>query len=162
MKPIDTFSLATAAILLVGAASCKSTSSSAAPVPVIPVPGAYEITYRGDFHAPMGVQLWSFREEAKKDPGAMLRMTRHMGITHVETAGLYGMTATQFADALRNAGLTATSMHVSYEDLTKNPETVIANAKALGARYVGLAWSPHDAAFKKPDARRPTAASHPI
>ncbi len=157
MKPIDTFSLATAAILLVGAASCKSTSSSAAPVPVIPVPGAYEITYRGDFHAPMGVQLWSFREEAKKDPGAMLRMTRHMGITHVETAGLYGMTATQFADALRNAGLTATSMHVSYEDLTKNPETVIANAKALGARYVGLAWYPHDGAFKESDARRAIA-----
>src|SRR5258707_15585576 len=108
----------------------------------------------------MGVQVWSLREEAKKDPGAMVRMTSHMGITHVETAGLYGMTATQFADALRNAGLTATSMHVSYEDLTKNPETVIANAKALGARYVGLAWYPHDGAFKESDARRAIADSN--
>src|SRR5260221_12138597 len=99
MKPIDTFSLATAAILLVGAASCKSTSSSAAPVPVIPVPGAYEITYRGDFHAPTGLQLWSFPADPNTDPAAILRMTPHMGITHAATARLYGLTATQFPDA---------------------------------------------------------------
>src|SRR5688500_2709740 len=112
---------------------------------------------RGDFRAPLGVQLWSFREQAKADPAAMLSMVRRMGFTHVETAGLYDMTAQQFAEAIKNAGLTVTSMHVSYEDLRDRPETVIANAKTLGARYVGTAWYPHQGAFTEADARRAIA-----
>jgi sugar phosphate isomerase/epimerase len=110
-----------------------------------------------DFRAPLGVQLWSFREQAKADPAAMLRMARGMGFTHVETAGLYGMTATQLAGALANAGLRATSMHVGYDDLKNHPDVVIADARALGARYVGLAWYPHQGAFTEADARRAIA-----
>jgi sugar phosphate isomerase/epimerase len=118
---------------------------------------AHEVRYRGDFRAPLGVQLWSFREQAKPDPVAMLQMTRRMGFTHVETAGLYGMPAARLADALRQAGLQATSMHVGYDELKKDPQTVIANAKALGARYVGLAWYPHEGGFTEADARRAVA-----
>ena len=107
---------------------------------------------------PVGVQLWSFREAAKPDPVAMLTMTRGMGITHVETAGLYGMTPDAFAAALRDAGLRATSMHVSHDEFKKNPQTVIAQAKALGARYVGIAWYPHTAgAFTEATARQAIA-----
>jgi sugar phosphate isomerase/epimerase len=106
---------------------------------------------------PIGIQLWSFREQAKTGPVAMLKMTRSMGITHVETAGLYGMPAPMFADALKSAGLRAASMHVSYEDLKKNPDSVIATAKVLGAKYVGLAWYPHSGAFTEADARRAIA-----
>jgi sugar phosphate isomerase/epimerase len=111
----------------------------------------------GDFRAPMGVQLWSFREQAKAGTAPMLRMVRGMGFTHVETAGLYGMTAAQLADTLRAAGLRATSMHVGYEDLRDRPDAVIADAKALGATYVGLAWYPHQGAFTEADARRAIA-----
>jgi sugar phosphate isomerase/epimerase len=105
----------------------------------------------------LGVQLWSFREAAKSGVGSMLTMTRRMGFTHIETAGLYGLTAAQFADSLKAAGLRATSMHVGYDDLKKNPQAVIANANALGAKYVGLAWYPHQAAFTEADARRAIA-----
>jgi sugar phosphate isomerase/epimerase len=80
-----------------------------------------------------------------------------MGLTHVETAGLYGMSAPQFAAALSNAGLRATSMHVGYDDLKKDPATVIANAKALGVKYVGIAWYPHQGAFTETDARKAIA-----
>ena len=111
----------------------------------------------GDFRAPFGVQLWSFREQAKPDPAAMFRMARRMGITHVETAGLYDMPAAGFAMALKAAGLRATSMHASYDAFKKTPDVVIANAKALGARYVGLAWYPHDGAFTEADARKAIA-----
>ncbi len=148
-------SLATFALLL-AATACSTggtSSASSAPAP----DGARQITYRGDFRAPMGVQLWSFRDAAKADPAAMMRMTRRMGITHVETAGLYGMTAERFAEELTTAGLRATSMHVGYDDLKKSPDVVIANAKALGARYVGLAWYPHSGAFTEADARRAIA-----
>lgn len=105
---------------------------------------AYQIQYRGDFDAPLGVQLYSFREQAATDPIAMLDMVRRMGFTHVETAGLYDMNAEQFAKAIEEAGLRVTSMHVSYDDLKNDPQTVIANAKALGAEYVGIAWYPHE------------------
>lgn len=139
-------------------AACSSAKTSTGAVASLPAPdGARQITYRGDFHAPIGVQLWSFRDAAKTDPAAMMAMTRRMGITHVETAGLYGMSAEQFAAALKGAGLRATSMHVGYDELKKTPDVVIANAKALGARYVGLAWYPHTGAFTEADARKAIA-----
>ena len=119
--------------------------------------GARQITYRGDFHGEMGVQLWSFREQAKPDPVAMLKLVRSMGITHVETAGLYGMPVQQLADAFRTAGVRATSMHAGYDDFKNTPEAVIANAKALGAQYVGIAWYPHTGAFTEADARKAIA-----
>jgi sugar phosphate isomerase/epimerase len=118
----------------------------------------HEIRYQGDFHAPLGVQLWTFRELAKTDPVAMMRTVRRMGFTHVETAGMYDMSAEQFAKALSDAGLRATSMHVGYEDLKNHPDKVIADAKALGAKWVGLAWYPHgNAGFTEADARHAIA-----
>ena len=117
---------------------------------------AHDISYQGDFKGPLGVQLWSFRDLAKTDPVAMMRTVRRMGFTDVETAGLYGMTPVQFADALQKAGLHARSMHVDYNDLKDHPDSVIATAKALGAKWVGLAWYPHDdkKGFTEADARK--------
>lgn len=112
----------------------------------------------GDFKSPLGVQLWSFREEAQKDPIATFALTREMGFTHVETAGLYDMTAVEFGEAITDAGLTVTSMHVSHDDLMNDVETVIANAKALGVKYVGIAWYPHEAGnFTEETARQAIA-----
>jgi sugar phosphate isomerase/epimerase len=141
--------------LLVSAVACGRSVSSGSPLAsATPTDNVRRIRGQG---APIGVQLWSFREQAKTDPVAMMNMTRKMGITHVETAGLYGMTPEKFADALKGAGLRATSMHVGYDDLMKNPQTVIANAKALGVTYVGLAWYPHTGAFTEASARKAAA-----
>ncbi len=126
-----------AVLIALGVAACGSTEQAGPS-------GAPNLRVTGDFKEPMGVQLWSFRQRASEvGPGEMLRMARNMGITHVETAGLYNMTAAQLADTLKKVGLRATSMHVGYDDLKNNPQTIIANAKALGAKYVGLAWYPH-------------------
>ena len=118
---------------------------------------AHDVRFEGDFHAPIGIQLYTFREQAKTDPASMLRLVRRMGITHVETAGMYGLSADRFSAALRSADLRATSMHVSYDALTQHPDSVIAHARALGATYVGLAWYPHTGAFAEADARRAIA-----
>jgi len=129
------------------AATAAQAGSSSAP-----------LRFTGDFKGPLGVQLWSFREQAKGDPAAMLRMVRDMGFTHVETAGLYGLPATRVAELLRETNLRATSMHVGYDELKNDPQTVIANAKALGATYVGIAWYPHaQSGFTEADARRAIA-----
>ena len=111
----------------------------------------------GDFDGPLGVQLWSFRERAQTDPLAMLDMVHDMGFTHVETAGLYDMPADSFALAIQNAGLRVTSMHVSYDAMMNDVETVIANAQAIGAAYVGIAWYPHEGDFTESTARQAIA-----
>ena len=110
----------------------------------------------GGVGAPIGLQLWSLRAMARTDPKAMLKYTRDAGITHVETAGLYG-TAEQTAAMLNEAGVRATSMHVGLDAFKQNPQKVIADAKALGVRYVGTAWYPHQAPFKEADARKAIA-----
>src|SRR5215211_4362665 len=154
MKRFSSHFLLAATTVLVAAACHRATSSAVA----TGATGAPRSDATGDFRAPLGVQLWSFREQAKADgPAAMLRLTRGMGLTHVETAGLYDLTAEQLARELSSAGLRATSMHVSYEDLKNNPQKVIADAKAVGARYVGLAWYPHTGDFTEADARKAIA-----
>jgi sugar phosphate isomerase/epimerase len=150
MRRSNPFVLLGAVALLV--AGCRRPAS----VSTTPTGGAQSVARATD-PVPLGVQLWSFREQAKGDPAAMFAMVRGMGFTHVETAGLYGMSAQQVADALRAANLRTTSMHVGYDELKKDPQAVIANAKALGATYVGIAWYPHQGAFTEADARRAVA-----
>ena len=144
-----------------GSASDSATATTTTAATGAPASGAaaHEIDYQGSFKGPLGVQLWSFRDLAKTDPVAMLSTVHRMGFVDVETAGLYGMSAPQFADALQKAGLHARSMHVGYDDLAKHPDSVIANAKALGAKWVGLAWYPHDdkKGFTEADARHAVA-----
>jgi len=110
----------------------------------------------GTVGAPIGLQLWSLRSMSK-DPAAMFKLARAMGVTHVETAGLYGATPEQFAAALRAADLRATSMHVGLDEFKNNPQSVITAAKALGVKYVGTAWYPHQGAFTEADARKAIA-----
>jgi len=144
-----------AVILAAFALGCRPARTEA---PVTAAGAPRSLQFAGDFKGPLGVQLWSFREQAKADPAAMLRMVRDMGFTHVETAGLYGLPVARVAELVRDAGLRTTSMHVGYDELKKDMPTVIANAKALGATYVGLAWYPHDrSGFTESDARKAIA-----
>lgn len=140
MKSSTAMKLPLACALLLAAAGCGGTPAPAADSTA---GAASSATAAGDFRAPLGVQLWSFRTLSKDVP-AMLSTISGMGFTHVETAGLYGKSRTEFAEALRTAGLKATSMHVGYDDLKNTPDSVIADAKALGVQYVGIAWYPHD------------------
>jgi sugar phosphate isomerase/epimerase len=92
------------------------------------------------FQDSLAVQLWSFREDFKKDVPGTLKRVRALGFTNVELAGYYGMTAEQFRKALDRAGLHAVSMHVEYEDARGHIDQVIREAKLLGAQYVGVPW----------------------
>ena len=147
-------SLAIAALL--PAIACSRSASVGSPAPSPAMSMATNTRTIGTVGAPIGLQLWSLRSMSK-DPAAMFKLTRAMGITHVETAGLYGATPEQFAAALRAADLRATSMHVGLDEFKNNPQGVIAAAKALGVKYVGTAWYPHQGAFTEADARKAIA-----
>src|SRR5215204_1574759 len=155
MTRFTTRSLAVAAAALLPTLACAPRSVSVGS-PAAGTASASNTRTIGCVGAPVGLQLWSLREQAK-DPAAMLNLARSMGVTHVETAGLYGMTPEQFTAALRAADLRATSMHIGLDDFKKNPQNVIGTAKALGVRYVGTAWYPHQGAFTEADARKAIA-----
>jgi len=156
MHPSHVRIVAAAAAIAVAVLGCHRTVQVGSSQTAMPA-GVRRIAPTGDFRGELGVQLWSFREEVKNDPAAMLRMTRAMGLTHVETAGMYGLTTQQFADAVRASGLRVTSMHVGYDDFKNNPDKIIADARALGAKYVGTAWYPHGQTFTEADARKAIA-----
>ena len=102
-----------------------------------------EISLRGDFHGPLGVQLYSVRNQAAKDlPGTLARV-HDLGFREVELAGTYGLSAAAFRHMLDSVGLHAVSMHVGYEQFRDSLDSVLQDAKTLGVQYVGTAWIPH-------------------
>jgi sugar phosphate isomerase/epimerase len=126
------------------AATDASAASAAASSAATPAAGAAsEIRLAGDFAGPLGVQLYSFRGAFRTDVPGTLARVRALGFREVELAGTYGMSPAQFRQALDAAGLRATSMHVGYERLRDSLPAVLADAKVLGASWVGTAWIPH-------------------
>ena len=63
----------------------------------------------------LAVQLWSFRNDFRKDVPGTLKRVHDLGFKYVELAGYYGMTAKQFRAELDKAKLKAISMHIEYE-----------------------------------------------
>src|SRR5437016_1455049 len=92
------------------------------------------------FKRPLAVQLWSFRNDFRKDVPGTLKRVRALGFTDVELAGYYGMTAQQFRAELDKAGLRAVSMHIEYKAARDRLDEVIGEAKLLGVQYVGVPW----------------------
>jgi len=98
----------------------------------------------GDYKGPLGVQLYTFRGAFRGGdvPGTLARV-RSLGFREVETAGMYGLSPQRFKEELDRAGLRAVSMHAGYEFFRDSLPVVVAQAKAVGARFVGVAWIPH-------------------
>ena len=65
----------------------------------------------------LGVELYSVRNELKKDLVATLKLVRSWGFQEVELAGFPSMSPADTARALASAGLRAISQFVDYERL---------------------------------------------
>lgn len=105
--------------------------------------------------APVGLQLYSFRNQFAKDvPGTMAKV-KQMGFREAEIAGTYGLSLADFRKLLDQYNIKAISIGASFENLDMNVPRVIAEAKALGAKYVVCTWIPHAGdAFTVQDADR--------
>ena len=103
------------------------------------------------FKGPLGLQLWSLREEFKKDVPASLDKVQALGFRSVELAGLYGKTPSELKALLDARGLKAVAAHVGYDRLRNDPEGVAKESKELGLEYVGTAWIAHNGPFKESD-----------
>ena len=105
------------------------------------------------FKGPVGLQLYSLREELAKDIPGSLRKVHDFGLTYVELAGTYGTPPEKFKGLLEAAGLTPVSGHFSYEQLRDHLGDVVREAKTFGLRYAGCAWIPHQDPFDEKTCR---------
>jgi sugar phosphate isomerase/epimerase len=104
--------------------------------------------------APIGLQLWSLRNDAPKDLPGTLRRLRALGIVHVESAGLYSKDAAAVKIALEGAGLKCSGAHIGYDRWQKDGAAAAQEAKALGARFATVAWVKGEKDFSREDALR--------
>jgi len=98
----------------------------------------------GSFKGPLGLQLYSLREQFKTDVPGTLAKVKELGFTEVELAGTYGKSPEEFSALLKANGLKAIAGHFGFDQFKKDPEAVAKEAKALGLQYAGIAWVPHN------------------
>jgi sugar phosphate isomerase/epimerase len=104
--------------------------------------------------APIGLQMWSLRDYAKKDLAGTFARLRALGIVQVETAGLYDNDVATYRAALDKAGLKCSGAHIGYDAWKKDAAAAAREAKALGARFTTCAWVKGENAFSREDALR--------
>ncbi|MCS7238852.1 MAG: sugar phosphate isomerase/epimerase [Thermoguttaceae bacterium] len=86
---------------------------------------------------PVGVQLYSVREDAKKDLPRVLAAVREAGYEGVEFAGYYGHSAGAIRKMLDNEGLTCCGSHVAWELLQPEQlEATVEFNQAIGNKYL--------------------------
>jgi sugar phosphate isomerase/epimerase len=110
-----------------------------------------------DFKGPVGLQLYSLRDQFKKDVTGTLDQVRAFGITNVELAGAYGFAPEKFKQQLDLRQLKAVSGHFPYEQCRDDIEGVAREAKLLGLEYAGCAWIPHKDPFDEKTCREAAA-----
>ena len=94
------------------------------------------------YTAPLGVQAYTFRKSFPVDVTATLDTIHLMGFTEIEGGG-GRMSPEEFKKLCDARGISIPSMGVSYEFLTKYPDSLALMARQLGSTYVMCAWIPH-------------------
>ena len=112
---------------------------------------------RAVFQGPLGLQLYSLREQFARNVPATIDVARGFGIEYVELAGTYNIAPEEFKRQLTAKGLKPVSGHFPYERFRDNVEAVATEAGALGLQYVGCAWIPHQDTFDEKTAREAAA-----
>lgn len=125
---------------LIGSMALTACQSSE-PQPLVPDPGVVSFT---------------FRNQLSEDVPGTLDMIREMGFTNMEFSNLFGETAGSLRAMLDERGMVCTSYGVGYNALVNETERVAQEAKTLGAKYVRVAWIPHEprGEFSIEDARK--------
>ena len=87
-------------------------------------------------HMPIGLQLYSVREQLPKDFDGTLHQLGAAGYTVVEAAGYFNKTATEFRHSMEQAGLRCVSTHHTLSALRTEFDQWIEYAHTLGLEYI--------------------------
>jgi len=98
---------------------------------------------------PLGMVSYTYRQSLQKDMPTTLDSLKSMKVYDMEFSSLFGKKATEIRKLLDERGMYCTSFGVSYPDALNKSDEVAANAKALGAKFVRVAWIPHEGPFTK-------------
>jgi len=98
----------------------------------------------GDLHSkkvgPIGLQLYTVRDEMKKDFFGTLAKVAQIGYKEVEFAGYFGNDAHAVRAALKTNGLTSPSAHIGFPELGASWDKILEDAVTLGQKYVICPW----------------------
>jgi sugar phosphate isomerase/epimerase len=85
---------------------------------------------------PLGIQLYSVRQQMTVDLDDALAAVGAAGFTEVEAAALPQKSAAEIRSALDKAGLRCVSAHHPFSDLQAHFDEIIAYDKQLGVRFI--------------------------
>jgi sugar phosphate isomerase/epimerase len=109
------------------------------------------------FTGPIGLQLYSLREQFKRSVPDTLDQVRGFGIEYVELAGTHDLAPEKYKEQLDARGLKPISGHFPYERYRDDVKSIARDAKTLGLQYVGCAWIPHEGPFEEKKCREAIA-----
>ena len=103
----------------------------------------------------IGVQLYTVRDEMKKDFDATLAKVASIGYKEVEFAGYFNHSPQQVRAALEKNGLASPACHVDYDVLVPDKwPAQIDSAKAIGQSYIVNPWIPEELRKTEDDWKR--------
>jgi hypothetical protein len=91
-----------------------------------------------------GAQLYTVRAALEADLDQTLCRVATIGYREVEFAGLFGRPPAEVKARLDAYDLRAIASHANWQQLRDAPQQAVAEAKALGAPYLVLAWLPSE------------------
>jgi sugar phosphate isomerase/epimerase len=106
------------------------------------------------FNEDIGLQLYSLRAQFTRSVPETLPKVKAFGFKKVELAGTYNLSPEKFKSMLKENGLDPVSGHFPFERYDKDADGVAADAKALGLKYAGCAWIPHEGDFDEAEANK--------
>jgi sugar phosphate isomerase/epimerase len=114
---------------------CSSLALIAAPTLTIGSRALAANATTGPLGKPIGLQLYTVRQDATKDLLGTLQKLAAIGYREVETAGFYGKSGKELRKVLADHGMTAPSAHSSMQDIQKDMQKLVDGAAEVGAKY---------------------------
>ena len=110
----------------------KTSAAAAAAVSLVP----RRLSAAPPLRLPIGLQLYSVREQLPKDFDGTLHQLGALGYVEVEAAGYFGRTAAEFRHAMDQAGLRCISTHHPMNQLKPHLDELIEYGHNLGLSYI--------------------------
>lgn len=91
----------------------------------------------------IGLELYSLRNQFKTDVPGTLAKIKEWKIREIEGGGSYGLSLNEYKKLLAENNLKMISVGAEFDQLAKDPQAAINEAKAFGAKYITCFWIPH-------------------
>ena len=95
----------------------------------------------------IGLQLYSLRNQFKTDVPGTLALIKKWNIHEIEGGGTYGLPMNDYKKLLSENNLKMVGVSADFDSLANNPQSIIKEAKAFGAKYIVCFWIPHADSF---------------